>query len=231
MLGIAFTGGEGPGPELCRRLFRDRVPAAGAAAANAAALIAAADSGLEAAENAGFRPDWIVGDMDSLDSPARLDRYPPERVIRHITEKDYTDTELVLSLLWEKGCDETWLVGGGGGRIDHLFAIRSLFEREKPPNRWLTAAEDIRCLEAGRQAAGQKTAGELALEVPAGSIVSVFPLGDGPWQAKSRGLKWPLDRVSWNRGFAGISNVALEGDFSINAGQGRFMVIVPLEEE
>ncbi|GHT62914.1 hypothetical protein FACS1894109_21750 [Spirochaetia bacterium] len=45
------------------------------------------------------------------------------------------------------------------------------------------------------------------------------------------GLKWPLDGVSWDRGFAGVSNVALEGNFSIWAERGRFMVIVPLEEE
>ncbi|GHU69421.1 hypothetical protein FACS189450_02290 [Spirochaetia bacterium] len=186
---------------------------------------------MTAAEEAGFPPDWIVGDMDSLDEPARLDKYPPDRVLRYPADKDYTDTELAINLLWEKGCDEAWLVGGGGGRLDHLFAIRSLFERERPPSRWITAVEDIRCLEAGRQAVGQKTAGELVLEVPAGSPVSVFPLGTGPWQAKSYGLKWPLDGVSWNRGFAGISNMTPEGNFSIRAASGRFMVILPLEEE
>ncbi|GHU88607.1 thiamine pyrophosphokinase [Spirochaetia bacterium] len=221
MLGIAFTGGDGPSPELCRRLIGVR-----------AALIVAADSGLAAAEEAGFCPDWIVGDMDSLDDPGRLDKYPSDRILRFRVDKDYTDTELALKLLWEKGCDETWFAGGGGGRLDHLFAIRSLFERERSPNRWITASEDIRCLEAaqGEWVAAQAT-GELALEVTAGSIVSVFPLGSGPWKAKSKGLKWSLDGVSWDRGFAGISNVALEENFSIRAEQGRFMVIVPLEEE
>jgi thiamine pyrophosphokinase len=217
MLGIVFIGGEGPGPEWCRSLIT----------ANAAALIAAADSGLEAAEQAGFRPDWIVGDMDSLDDTARLEKYPQDRILRYTADKDYTDTELALSLLWEKGCDEIWLVGGGGGRTDHLFAIRSLFEREFFPARWITAADDIYCLEAVRETA-QKLAGELSLSPVAGSIVSVFPLGDGPWQVKSSGLKWPLDGVYWDRGFAGISNVARDGDFSIRAEQGRFMVIAPL---
>jgi thiamine pyrophosphokinase len=68
----------------------------------------------------------------------------------------------------------------------------------------------------------------LALSPAAGSIVSVFPLGAGPWRAKSDGLKWPLDDVSWDRGFAGISNVALKENFVIRAERGRFMVIVPL---
>ena len=209
-LGIVFAGGEGPGPDTLRRLLE--VPAAGA-------LIVAADSGLELAEAAGLRPDWITGDMDSLDSEDRLRSYPADRVIRHAAEKDYTDTELAFALLWEKGCEDAWIVGGGGGRIDHLFGIRDLFERELFPRRWITAAEDIRCIdEAG---------GSLNMRLEPGSLVSVLPLGGGPWKAESRGLKWPLDNVYWERGLYGLSNVALAEEITVNAGQGRFMVIFP----
>jgi len=45
-------------------------------------VIAAADSGLLLAEAAGLRPDWIIGDMDSLE-PDRLAFYAPEKIIRH----------------------------------------------------------------------------------------------------------------------------------------------------
>lgn len=205
MRGIGFIGGAGPGPELS------------AALAGEADLIAAADSGLEAAEAAGLRPDWILGDMDSLDDLRRLDKYPPERVRRHPRDKDFTDTELALSLLWDQGCDEVWLAGGGGGRTDHLFAIRALFERERSPDRWITAAEDIYLL--------QDTVSRSL--VPEG-LVSVFPLGSGPWKAESRGLRWPLEGLPWDRGFFGISNTAPEGNFSIRALQGRFLVVLPL---
>jgi len=60
------------------------------------------------------------------------------------------------------------------------------------------------------------------------SGISVFPLGEGPWKAESRGLKWPLDNLSWNRGFFGISNEAHKGFFTIQAVQGRFLVLTPL---
>jgi thiamine pyrophosphokinase len=206
MRGILFTGGEGPEPEISRRF------------ALGAALIAAADSGLIAAEAAGLRPDWVVGDMDSLDDPRRLEHYPPDRVLRYPRDKDYTDTELAFSFLAEKGCDEIWLIGGGGGRADHLFAIRSLFDRNICPARWITALEDMYCLNAP---------GELALSVKPGELVSVFPLGAGPWKAESGGLKWPLDGLAWERGFFGLSNVAETGNFFIRAGAGRFMIIVP----
>ncbi|MDR0689562.1 MAG: thiamine diphosphokinase [Spirochaetaceae bacterium] len=205
MRGIAFIGGEGPGAEQCRVLTRG------------ADLIVAADSGLIAAEAAGIHPDWIVGDMDSLTEPERLKKYPQERIRQYPEDKDYTDTELALRLLWDQGCDETWLLGGGGGRIDHLFAIRSLFEREPRPLRWITAADDIHCITRS-----------LSPELPPGSLVSVFPLGAGPWKAKSRGLRWPLDDLSWDPGFFGISNIAGEGPFSINVTEGRFLVILPL---
>jgi thiamine pyrophosphokinase len=183
----------------------------------AGVLTVAAESGLALAESAGLRPDWIIGDMDSLDDSSRLDKYPPGSVIRHAVDKDYTDTELALSLLWENGRDEAWLLGGGGGRTDHLFAIRSLCERQRFPRRWITAGEDIRCIDAG---------GELAALIERGGLVSVFPLGDGLWKAASRGLKWPLDGLRWDRGFFGLSNVAETGEWSIRAERGRFMVII-----
>jgi thiamine pyrophosphokinase len=156
--------------------------------------------------------------MDSLDDLLRLEAYPPERILRYPQDKDFTDTELALLLLWEKGCDETWLIGGGSGRMDHLFAIRSLFEREPRPQRWFTGAEDIYCLNAQEK---------LALSLRPGGILSIFPLGSGPWELGSQGLKWPLAGLPWSRGFFGLSNVLLEAEASLWVEQGHFLVILP----
>jgi thiamine pyrophosphokinase len=211
LLGIIFTGGLGPSAQITRRLIEKQD-----------ALFIAADSGLEAAEEAGVKPDWIIGDMDSLKDLSSLNAYPPECVIRHGREKDFTDTELAFSLAVEKGYNEIWIIGGGGGRTDHLFAIRSLFERDVFPCRWITDAEDIRCIDAISNE-------ELGIRNEKMSPVSVFPLGLGPWEAKSSGLKWPLEGLPWERGFFGLSNVAVDGDFSIIAKKGRFMVILTHE--
>ena len=206
-LGIVFTGGKGPEPETLRRVLEGSKDA----------LTLAADSGLLAAEAAGLRPDWVVGDMDSLGDETRLLSYPAHRVIRHPADKDHTDTELALSLLWEKGCGDVWIIGGGGGRIAHTFAIRDIFERERFPRRWITAREDIRCIEARDS---------LTAALEPGDAVSVFPLAAGPWKAESAGLKWPLDNVRWERGLYGLSNVALEREIAIRATQGRFMIVL-----
>jgi thiamine pyrophosphokinase len=159
--------------------------------------------------------------MDSLGDLSRLDAYPPERVLRYQAEKDYTDTELALGLLWERGCDEVWLIGGGGGRLDHLLALRALFERDPCPSRWITAHEDLHCLDSPA---------ELRWSGPAGSLVSVFPLGPGPWEAESGGLRWPLAGLPWDRGFYGLSNVAERGSFEVRARQGRFLVVLSVQE-
>ena len=207
MRGVAFIGGESPEPETLRAI------------AHGADLLVAVDSGLVACENAGLKPGWIVGDMDSLDDTRRLEKYPAATVLRFPPEKDFTDTELALKLLKERGCDELWLSGGGGGRLDHLFAIRAIFERDDPPDRWFPGRQEVRCIREGRQ---------FRAALAPGSGVSVFPLGAGPWKAESSGLKWPLDDLVWKMGNAWISNVATGGEVEIRAIKGRLMVITPV---
>ncbi|MCL2833973.1 MAG: thiamine diphosphokinase [Treponema sp.] len=205
--GLAVVGGEGPEPAVCRYL------------AEKADLVAAADSGLEAAEAAGIVPDLIVGDMDSLDDLKRLEKYPADIIRRYSHDKDLTDTELALELLWEKGCNEVWIAGGGGGRLDHLLAVFYLFERKKCPRRWVTAFDNIYCLDGADS--------EIRMNVKADTVVSVLPLETGS-RACSGGLKWPLDNIVWDRGSVGISNRAPEGQFFVRTIAGRFLVMVPL---
>jgi len=222
--GIVFTGGEGPEPQAIKKLLDDL----------AGALIVAADSGLALAEAAGIKPDWIVGDMDSIDNRNRLSRYPKEKVICYPVDKDYSDTEIALALLWEKTSKDAWIIGGGGGRLDHIFGIRDLFERERYPVRWITANEDIYCVEGGGAISGAASSAEnnrLRLAGKQGKLVSVFPLDGGPWKARSKGLKWDLDGVHWERGLFGLSNVAITDEIEINVKQGRFMVIVGSREK
>jgi len=213
LLGIIFTGAEAPKAQVIKRFLE---------AQTKDTVFIAADSGLAAAQDAGIKLDWVIGDFDSLDDEARLTSIPPQRVIRFEHDKDYTDTELAFSLAIEKGCVEIWIIGGGGGRLDHLLGIRSLFERKLFPRRWITSSEDIRCIDAG------ESQFEVSLCLEKNAIVSVFPLGSGPWEAQSAGLKWQLSGLSWDRGFFGLSNEAVNGDFTITAKSGRFMIILPI---
>ncbi|MCL2764096.1 MAG: thiamine diphosphokinase [Treponema sp.] len=215
MLGVIFTGAEAPKPQVIKQILKTQRDA----------LFIAADSGLTSAENAGIKPDWIIGDMDSLEDTSRLCAYPQERIIRLQHEKDFSDTEMAVSLAVDKGCKSIWIIGGGGGRTDHLFAIRSLFEREHFPRRWITGTEEIFCIDAQ-----QTEENAIHFSLKSNASVSVFPLGDGPWKAVSTGLKWPLEDLRWSRGFFGLSNVAQDGEFAITAHLGRFMILLSVQD-
>lgn len=200
---LLVTGGEAPP----YRAIAPMLPRFG--------MICAADSGLDTLRAWGVRPDLVVGDFDSLADPLVLDSYPA--VERHPTEKDDTDTELGLAALRKRGYDWIVIAGGGGGRLDHLLAVRALFEREDGPSEWLTAAERLVLVKAPAD-----------FKVAPGSIVSVFPLSVGAAGMDSEGLAWPLRGLAWDAGHFGVSNLCRSGRFSIDPGSRPVLAIMPL---
>ncbi|GMO31992.1 MAG: thiamine diphosphokinase [Termitinemataceae bacterium] len=201
---VAFTGGDAPTTEICRSI------------ASGAEIIAAADSGLITCETSGLAPQIIAGDMDSIDDIKRLEKYPQKIIFKYECDKDKTDTEIIIDLLWERGHKNIILIGGGGGRLDHLLAIYKIFERKKSPLRWRTKNEDIYNVRANKS---------LKIETPIGTAISVFKLKGIFANAKSEGLKWPLDKVSWKNGFCGVSNAAVADTIKIKVMHGNFLVI------
>jgi thiamine pyrophosphokinase len=185
-------------------------------------LVCAADSGLDTLVAWGLEPDVVVGDMDSVSTPSLLNRFPRAELRIAPRDKDETDTELGLSALASRGADRIVLAGGGEGRLDHLLAIRSLFERRAGarPAEWHTAGEALHLLEEGRS---------LELDAAPGSIVSVFPLAGGAEGMESEGLKWPLGGLVWDGGGCGVSNVAPDGRFRVSAGRGDLLVILLID--
>ncbi len=202
MKGVLFIGGAGPGRTELASVLAE------------AAIVVAADAGLDRAIALGVEPDLVVGDMDSLTDRGLLARFAPERVLTFPTDKDETDTEIGLRVLGERGCDDVTLAGGGGGRIDHLLAIAGLFERPRPPRHWLTEGAEMHLVTDRAAFTGWQ-----------GSTVSVFPLGDGASGLASEGLRWPLNGLAMRRGWPGVSNVAIADPVRVRVAKGRVLVV------
>src|SRR5689334_18888700 len=107
---LVFAGGDPPPRELVAGLDRS-------------ALVIAADSGLDHALALGFRADVVVGDLDSVTPDALAHaRADGAEVELHPAEKDETDLELALRRAVALGMRRVTVIGGGGGRHDHLLA-------------------------------------------------------------------------------------------------------------
>lgn len=209
MKALIFTGGEGPAPTFARAL------------ADASDLVIAADSGLAAALAAGVLPDLAVGDFDSLPDRGLLKSLPEGAVLEFPADKDDTDTELAIRIAVERGADWIAVAGGGGGRLDHLLGVFSLFARENglAPREWHTGSESAYAIAPGEVA---------CFSVMPGDIVSVFPAGlERASGMDSEGLKWPLKGLVWEKGSFGISNVASGSRLSVSAGMSGLVVILP----
>lgn len=87
------------------------------------AVVVAADSGIDRAHDLGLRVDVAVGDFDSVSSSAlEAAERDGAQVQRHPEAKDATDLELALWAALDLQPARIAVIGGHGGRLDHLLA-------------------------------------------------------------------------------------------------------------
>lgn len=81
------------------------------------------DRGLNFCYRNHIRPDYILGDFDSIDKEvlAYYESQPDVSVKRYQPEKDATDTAIGMELAFKAGSDRIFLLGATGGRLDHYM--------------------------------------------------------------------------------------------------------------
>jgi len=186
-------------------------PAEVAESLRLAPRLVAADGGADAALAAGAMPEAVIGDLDSLSDAAR--RAIPAGRVHALPEQETTDFDKCLRLI-----EAPWILGLGflGGRLDHALAALSglMRARERP------------CLLVGHEDVALHCPPSLALSLPAGSRVSLYPLA--PVRVSATGLAWPLDALDLvPGGRLGTSNTASGGTVTITPAGPGLLVILP----
>jgi thiamine pyrophosphokinase len=206
VIAVVVTGGESPDYRHVSSWFEK------------SEFVVGADSGLDTLGVYGVQPDIAVGDFDSVDDEGILATLSPESVFRFPADKNETDTEIGVRFAFERGADEVVLIGGGGGRMDHLFGIYEMFQRERCPKWWFTRSERA-CV----------VADEVVVRGAPGETLSFLPVGAVECRMRSYGLRWPLDELRWVRGDIGICNEFIDTEAGVTMISGRLLLIRSIE--
>ena len=205
---LVFAGGDPPPTELLADVDRS-------------ALVIAADSGLDHALALGFSADVVVGDLDSVTPDAlRRARDAGADVEPHPAEKDETDLELALRCAVALGVGRVTVVGGGGGRHDHLLANALVLAHEDYAGLQVDALVGTARLTVIRTRAELRGA--------PGSLLSLLPLGGAARGIRTEGLRYPLHDEELAPGTTrGVSNEFLAPTAVVSLADGVLLAAQP----
>ena len=165
------------------------------------ARVIAADSGMMHATALRLVPELWVGDFDSAGSELSIQyRDVPRETFP--AEKDATDGAIAVSEAIRRGATEIVLLGGLGGQTDHTMGVLGQSLE--------LARKGIACLlSSGTEEAWPLLPGEMAVELPPETRLSIIPYTDLEG-LDLEGVKWPLENRSVPLGSTlTLSNVAL----------------------
>jgi thiamine pyrophosphokinase len=199
----------------------DALPASVRTVLPSDALVIAADSGVDHALALGRHVDVAVGDFDSV-TPEGLRRVAAEgaRVERHAPDKDATDLELALHAAVAAGASQVSVVGGHGGRLDHLLGNLALLASPRfvalTLDAWLGTARVT------------VVRGDASIVGAPGSLVSLFAMHGPACGVTTRGLRFPLHDADLEPGSTlGISNELVGPDAGVTVADGVLLAIQP----
>jgi len=182
---------------------------------NGYSTIFCADGGSNSAYNLGIIPDYIIGDLDSIDKKTIKYFNGKSQIIKYNRQND-TDVEKCLKYAIKKKFTKAVLLGGTGNRLDHsicnLGIIIKFFDKIKisflSGESYLTPAK-----------------GEINFNTTKGELISLYGF-DKKTKFTSSGLKYPLKNNSLPFGEKeSTSNRASKNIVSINIMGGTGFII------
>ena len=177
-------------------------------------LIIAADAGLKNTEKLNLKPDYIVGDFDSLE-------YVPDgsNVIKHPVKKDETDTILAVDVAFKKGYNNFIIYGCLGGRLDQTVASiqTASYITEKGGNAVFIDNETYLTVIKNNA---------ICFSKDNKGTVSVFSLSEKSYGVCENGLLYELKDAELTSDYPlGVSNEFIKKDAKISVNKGKICII------
>ncbi len=211
---VVLAGGELPPAPALREVLTDLF-------ADGATLVIAADSGLDHALALGVHVDVVVGDLDSASVTGQAQaRAAGTAFETHPVDKDATDLELALATARDRGARRVTVVGGGGGRHDHLLANALVLATAELADLELDALVGTARITVIRSRA--------VLHGTPGALCSLLPAGGVAHGVRTEGLRYPLHGEDLLPGSTrGISNQLLGTTAAVTVAGGVLLAVQP----
>ena len=180
-------------------------------------FIIGVDKGLEFLYKHKIRPDYIVGDFDSVDEDV-ISYYKEEENVpikEFNPEKDFSDTEIALKFALDLRRMHILILGATGTRLDHVWAnVQSL-------KMAADAGCDVSILDSHNRIRVFNESFTLNKDEAFGKYFSLFPLGGTVEGLTIKGAKYPLEFHALEPyNSLSVSNEYVEDEVSISFSYG-----------
>lgn len=161
-----------------------------------------------------LRPDLIIGDFDSIDSHV-LETYSGVPQKRYPIDKDETDLELALELVFHPKIEKITVFGALGGRADHALGNLILLSRYPGKVFFETESEILFVIDKCTE-----------ISTKIGQEISLIPLNGPVKGIESEGLKWPLKGKTLDKHFIGMCNQATASKVILSVAEGDLLCCI-----
>lgn len=144
-----------------------------------------ADGGANSAAKLGLVPDFIIGDLDSV-NPETIKLFSGKSTVLKIKRQNDTDVEKCLKFAIKKGFSEALLLGVTGDRLDHTICNLGIV---------LKFYDKIKCSIAAENSFLTPTNQTIILKSKPGETISLYAFNSRT-KITSIGLKYKLHNAS-----------------------------------
>ncbi len=174
-----------------------------------------ADGGANSAERLGIFPEFIIGDLDSIDK-LTLNKFKNYSKIIRIKRQNDTDVEKCLKFAVKKKFTETVLLGVTGNRLDHTFCNLGIV---------IKFFNTIKIRIVAENSILTPYSGKIELKTYPGETISLYGFNKKT-KIYSGNLKYSLQNISLPFGEKeSTSNIALTNSTKINISGGIIFII------